>query len=74
VARPGVWYGRDALQDVAGTGVDLGGGQRHGLAQRLGQLQQQLVHADRAGHPAAEGAQYLVGCLPAPKTCRLAQS
>ena len=64
--RSGVGHRGDAFQHVSLTGVDLGAGQRHGLAQRLGELQQQLVHGDRPGQPRAEGAQGLVGRLLGP--------
>ena len=62
-ARPEVGNRRRALEHLARAGVDLGAGQAHGLAQRLGQLQQQLVHRDGPGQPAAEGPQHLVGRL-----------
>ncbi len=51
------------VQDLAVAGVDLGRGQRQRLAQRLDQLQQQLVHGDGARQAAAEGAHDLVGRL-----------
>ena len=51
---------RRALEDFAGPRVDLRALEVHGLAQRLSQLQQQLVHRDRPGQPAPEGAQDFV--------------
>ena len=63
-ARVGHRHG--AFQHLAATRVDLGPGQPHGLAQRLGQLEQQLVHGDGPGQPAAERAQRLVGRFPRP--------
>jgi hypothetical protein len=39
-----VGYRHRAFQHVARAGIDLGAVKAHGLAQRLGQLEQQLVH------------------------------
>jgi FtsX-like permease family len=65
--RAGVRHGGGPLKDVPEAGVDLGGRQRHGLAQRLGELEQQFVHRDGARHPGAEGPQHLVRGLPCPE-------
>ena len=62
--RPGVGNRHRPLQHLAHPGVHLGADQPHGLAQRLGQLEEQLVHGDGPGQPASEGAQHLVGRLP----------
>ena len=62
--RTQVGHGRSALQDFARTRVDLGTGQAHRLAERFGELEQQLVHGDGTGQSTAEGAQDLVGCFP----------
>ena len=51
------------LEPAAGAGPDLGPPQHEHLPQRLGQLQQELVHRDRPAEPAAPGAQHLVGGL-----------
>ena len=61
---PGIRDRRCPLQHVPGASEHLGTGQAHGLAQRLGQLQQQLIHRDRPGQPAAEGSQHFIGRLP----------
>ena len=64
-SEPGPRSGTEAARSSTSPdpGVDLGAREAHGLAQRLGQLQQQLVHGDGAGEPAAEGPQDLVGSL-----------
>ncbi len=62
--RAQIGHRRRPLEDLTRSGVDLGAGEAHRLAERLGQLQQQLVHGDGAGEPAAEGPQHLVGGLP----------
>ena len=46
------------------SGPHLGGLQHHRLAQALGELEEQLVHRDRAGQPLTERAQRLVGGDP----------
>ncbi len=47
--RPCIRYGGCPLQHVPGPGEHLGAGKAHGLAQRLGKLQQQLIHRDGTG-------------------------
>ena len=52
------------LVDPVTTGPHLGRGERHRLAQRLGQLEQELVHRHRTRHPVGERAQRFLGRLP----------
>ncbi len=63
---PGIRHRDGPLQHLPAPGVHLGAGQGHRLAQRLGQLQQQLVHGHRPRQPAAERAEHLVGRFPGP--------
>ena len=60
-ARPDVGDRDGELEDFAGAGVDLRRLEGEGLAKRLGQLQEQLVHGYGPGQAAPEGAHHLVG-------------
>ena len=58
---PRIGHRDDALEHPVAPGPDLGGRELHAQLERLGQLQQQLVHRHRSRHAAAEGLDRFVG-------------
>jgi hypothetical protein len=64
--RPAVGDRHRPLEHVAHSGVDLGAHETEGLAERLGHLQEELVHRHCSCQTAAKGAQHFVGRLPRP--------
>jgi hypothetical protein len=52
------------LEHVVAAGIDLGAGQRHSLAQRLGELEQQFVHGYGPRQAVAKGTECLIRRLP----------
>ena len=65
-SRAQIWYRSCAFEHFARPRIDLGAGESHRLSERLRQLQQQLVHRDRAGQPAPECPKDLVWRLARP--------
>ncbi len=62
--RTGVGHRHRSLQHLPHPGVHLGAHQSHGLAQRFGELEEELVHGDGPRQAAAECSEHLVGRLP----------